>query len=598
MIKNLFLFFAALGLFSTLSRAQVSSVTGQYLQDNNILLNPGFESGIGKWTNSAGTFTADYTNFVQGKASGKIVLSAQALAFTQDSTSYVTALADGVQGLVSVYIKSEFPAKVCSRSAGSTVTTNCVDVVGNNRWSLYKVPSILGATSNGISVNTNGTSVTGTIYIDESFAGITDLAADVDASKIAGEAYFAGTASCNWTRASTTIGAFGTVAACPGPTIAHQYLGSWQTTDSDLPRVTVNNLPAGIYKAKFLVRHILSTSGGSGFSINDGTTTCEPQYGKTGGTGLYTSVGVECTFRYTSSGNRVFELYAGSTANTITVSNDTNTAPRISTKFILEYFGSSSVYAATANQNNVDVFSANISSSAVISSENVDWISSVSVASSTYTINFNSNIFTVAPSCVTTATIGSSSSNFGLAHIETAATNSSVVVETQIAGTDQAMPFQIVCQKQGADFTTTRLITGQFKELMTVPNVTKPKTCYYAFGGASATLASPTECTTGTCVEVVDTCGTVSAPTWATTAIYQNIIFASGTFANTSLVQCDCVAWDVTTGQDRNCGLYNNGNTTWAANSSGGLNFNALTYNSAGTQSTSFVQLTCQGTAP
>ena len=592
MIKNLFLFFAALGLFATLSRAQVSSVTGQYLQDNNILLNPGFESGIGKWTNSAGTFTADYTNFVQGKASGKIVLSSQALAFTQDSTSYVTALADGVQGLVSVYVKSEFAAKVCSRSAGSTVTTNCVDVVGNNRWSLYKVPSILGATSNGISINTNGTSVTGTIYIDESFVGITDLAADVDASKIAGEAYFAGTTGCNWTRTSTTIGAFGATAACPGPTIAHQYLGAWQTTDSDLPRVTVNNLPAGIYKAKFLIRHILNTGGGSGFSINDGTTSCEPQYGKTGGAGAYTFVGVECTFRYNSSGNRVFELYAGSTANTITVSNEVNTAPRISTKFILEYFGSSSVYTAPANQNNVDVFSASVSSTGVVSQENVNWINgNCTFAASASTCTLNSGIFIDSMNCTATSQanrftrVGTTSTNFSVYNYNT-------------SGVADQQAYYIVCQKQGADFTATRLITGQFKELMTVPNVTKPKTCYYAFGGASATLASPTECTTGTCVEVVDTCGTVSAPTWATTAIYQNIIFASGTFANTSLVQCDCLAWDVTTGQDRNCGLYNNGNTTWAANSSGGLNFNALTYNSAGTQSTSFVQLTCQGTAP
>lgn len=347
MIKNLFLFFAVLGLFATLSKAQVSSVTGQYLQDNNILLNPGFESGIGKWTNSAGTFTADYTNFVQGKASGKIVLSSQALAFTQDSTSYVTALADGVQGLVSVYVKSEFPARVCSRSAGSTVTTNCVDVVGNNRWSLYKVPSILGATSNGISVNTNGTSVTGTIYIDESFVGVTNLFADVDASRIAGEAYFAGTTGCNWSRTSTTIGAFGTVAACPAPTIVRQNLGAWQTTDADLPRITVNNLPAGTYKAKFLVRHVLSTSGNSAFAINDGTTTCEPQYGQTGGLAQYTGLVVECTFNYTSAGNRIFELYAGSTANAITISSDTAASPRISTKFILEYFGSSSVYTST-----------------------------------------------------------------------------------------------------------------------------------------------------------------------------------------------------------------------------------------------------------
>jgi len=494
MIKNLFLFFAALGLFATLSRAQVSSVTGQYLQDNNILLNPGFESGIGKWVNSVGTFTADYTNFVQGKASGKIVLSAQALAFTQDSTSYVTALADGVQGLVSVYIKSEFPAKVCSRSAGSTVTTNCVDVVGNNKWSLYKVPSILGATSNGISINTNGTSVTGTIYIDESFVGITDLAADVDASKIAGEAYFAGTTGCNWSRTSTTIGAFGTVAACPAPTIAHQYLGSWQTTDADLPIVTVNNLPAGIYKAKFLVRSVLTTGGNLGYAINDGITTCEPQYSHTGGIGQYTFVNVECTFKYTSSGSRSFQLYAGSSANTVTVSNDTIT-PRISTKFILEYFGASSVYTAPANQNNVDVFSAKVSSTGVVSAENIEWINGNCTISDTslFACSFNSNIFTVTPNCVVTAVDNSVDRT---AQIDSAS-NTAVNVRTQTATTKLAQPFNLVCQKQGADFTATRLITGQFKEVVKSQgsNGVDIQSVFFGSGANCASFCTTSPCT-------------------------------------------------------------------------------------------------------
>jgi hypothetical protein len=584
--------------FVTTLKAQVSSVTGQYLQDNNILLNPGFESGIGKWTNSAGTFTADYTNFVQGKASGKIVLSSQVLAFTQDSTSYVTALADGVQGLVSVYVKSEFPAKVCSRSAGSTVTTNCVDVVGNNRWSLYKVPSILGATSNGISINTNGTSVTGTIYIDESFVGITDLAADVDASRIAGEAYFAGTTGCNWTRASTTIGAFGTVAACPGPTIAHQYLGSWQTTDSDLPRVTVNNLPAGIYKAKFLMRHVLATSGNSGFSINDGTTSCEPQYGKTGGVGAYTFVAVECTFRYNSSGNRVFELYAGSTANTITVSNDTAASPRISTKFILEYFGSSSVYAATANQNNVDVFSAKINNAGdAVSEENIDWLPATCADADPgeSTCTFNSGIFTTAPNCVCAIKNQVSSGDCKITASSTGFTTyNSVATNYEI---------QVMCQKQGADFTATRLITGQFKELMTVPNVTKPKTCYYAFGGASATLASPTVCSTGTCVEIYDSCATGSAPTFSSAGVYNTFSFASGTFANSSHINCDCVGYDTTTAVPKDCRLsFTTGNVPIITNSSGGLTlsniYTSIPASSANTASNSYVQIKCEGQAP
>jgi hypothetical protein len=343
MIKNLFLFFAALSLFATLSRAQVSSVTGQYLQDNNILLNPGFESGIGKWVNSAGTFSIDYANFIQGKASGKIVLSSQALAFTQDSTSFVTALADGVQGLVSVYIKSEFPAKVCSRSAGSTVTTNCVDVVGNNRWSLYKVPSILGATSNGISVNTNGTSVTGTIYIDESFVGVTNLFADVDASTIAGESFFPSAASCAPTRTSTTIGAFNTDADCVAPTIVQQNLGQWQTTDSNGPIQIINNLPPGKYVAEFELGSVMSGAANTGFAINDGTTTCAATPG-----GSPTSIApktISCSFSYNNAGNRTFQIYGASSSGTLTISLDD--LLRGNVRFKLYYFGSSSVYTST-----------------------------------------------------------------------------------------------------------------------------------------------------------------------------------------------------------------------------------------------------------
>jgi hypothetical protein len=368
-------------------------------------------------------------------------------------------------------------------------------------------------------------------------------------------------------------------------------MGSWQTTDSDLPRVTINNLPSGKYKATFTFLSYTSNGNAPVFAINDGSTTCEP-ISTEQSNAFATSQVISCTFSYSNSGNRVFELYTGISSNTSRILNS-YTNPRGSTKFILEYFGSSSVYAATANQNNVDVFSAKINNAGdAVSEENIDWLPATCADADPgeSTCTFNSGIFTTAPNCVCAIKNQVSSGDCKITASSTGFTTyNSVATNYEI---------QVMCQKQGADFTATRLITGQFKELMTVPNVTKPKTCYYAFGGASATLASPTECTTGTCVEVVDTCGTVSAPTWATTAIYQNIIFASGTFANTSLVQCDCVAWDVTTGQDRNCGLYNNGNTTWASNSTGGLNFNALTYNSAGTQSTSFVQLTCQGIAP
>jgi hypothetical protein len=529
MIKNLFLFFAVLGLFATLSKAQVSSVTGQYLQDNNILLNPGFESGIGKWTNSAGTFTADYTNFVQGKASGKIVLSSQALTFTQDSTSYVTALADGVQGLVSVYIKSEFAAKVCSRSAGSTVTTNCVDVVGNNKWSLYKVPSILGATSNGISVNTNGTNVTGTIYIDESFVGITDLSADVDASRIAGESYFTGTSGCIWSRTSTIIGAFSTVAACPGPTIVRQSLGSWQTTDSDLPRVTINNLPAGTYKATFILVGYPTASAGTAFAINDGSSTCEAVGGMQAGN-LAATTTVSCIFNYTSMGDRVYELYAASTSSSVNVQNNTTT-PKYSTKFILEYFGSSSVYAATANQNNVDVFSAKISLTGVVSDENVDWINSNCIVSSNlFTCNWKSSIFTVAPNCnITAREVGATTPRVG--HIN-GLTTTDITFRgfATVSLTPNANDYIISCQKQGADFTATRLITGQFKEVVKSQgsNGVDVQSVYFGSGANCSSL-----CTTGTCTICNQIGFKITSVTHAGTGLY-NLNGIDGTKYNCS----------------------------------------------------------------
>jgi hypothetical protein len=281
------------------------------------------------------------------------------------------------------------------------------------------------------------------------------------------------------------------------------------------------------------------------------------------------------------------------------VSNDTNTAPRISTKFILEYFGSSSVYAAPANQNNVDVFSAKVSAAGVVSDENVDWISgncAISITSS-YTCTFNTSIFSAAPSCTMTALSGGA---IAVRHLNaTTSTTVNPYTFNPSSGAALAASFQIICQKQGADFTATRLITGQFKELMTVPNVTKPKTCYYAFGGASATLASPTECTVGTCVEVVDTCGTVTVGTSNSAGSYIDFTFANGTFSNNSPVHCTCTAYDTTINTAKDCvTVFQTGDSTWSSNSNGGYVANMATHDNVGTFSSSYVQLKCEGQAP
>jgi hypothetical protein len=643
MIKNLFLFFAVLGMFAALSRAQVSSVTGQYLQDNNLLINPGFESGIGKWTNSAGTFTADYSVFVQGKASGKVVLSSQNMDFYQDSTLFATQLADGMQAILTVKIKSNVAGvRVCPRQAGVVITSLCVSVQGNDKWGLYQIPFVTGATSQGISINSNSTSITGTVYVDESYVGVSNILNSSSEAKLAGEAYFAGTSSCNWSRTSTTLGAFTSTAACPGPTIVRQSLGAWQTTDADLPRVTVNNLPAGTYKAKFMFRHVLATSGNSAFAINDGTTTCEPQYGATGGLAQYTGLMVECTFNYTSAGNRVFELYAGSTLNAITISNDTAASPRISSKFILEYYGSNSTY--TTLNADTDWLSCGLTGSAftgfgssvptpslqckrqgsdlLIKGTFQAGTTPTAVEARMSLPTLNGVLLTSASSSVIpsvqlagNATVNASSTTFfgnytliepSVTYITFSRQDSTRNAYTKSLGTEissSGSQFSINARVPISGWQNSNLIIGTFNEVMTTPGIAKPKTCYYAFGGASATLASPTNCTTGTCVEIFDSCNSGSAPAFSATGVYNTFSFASGTFANSSHINCDCVGYDTTNAVPKDCRFsFTTGNVPIITNGSGGLTLSNIyttqPVSGGNTGSNSYVQIRCEGIAP
>lgn len=182
-MKQLLISFLSLVIvLTTPTFGQVDSVTDQYMGNGNLLVNPGLESGLKSWTNVAGTLSIESSVVIKGKRAGKVVLSSQALNLYQDVTSYQAQLADGVQGLASVRIKTSVSGlRLCPRQAGVINSSLCVSVASSNKWGLYKVPFILGATSNGISINSNGTSVSGTIYFDDAFVGATDLTQNINA---------------------------------------------------------------------------------------------------------------------------------------------------------------------------------------------------------------------------------------------------------------------------------------------------------------------------------------------------------------------------------------------------------------------------------
>jgi hypothetical protein len=530
--------------------------------NTNILSNPSFEHSTfsTSWTNSAGTFTQETSVVIDGKASAKLVLAAQTMSLTQSSTLYAAQFADGVQGLAMVRIKSDIALSVCSIQAGTVSTTNCVTTATDSKWGLYKIPFVMGATSQGVSIASSG-SVTGTVYVDDCFVGAVDLKVDIDASKIAGESYWPATANCTPTRTSTTIGAFGADADCVGPTIVTNSMGTWETTDANAIRQTVNNLPAGTYKATFYFGHVMTASNNNSFAINDGTTTCAGTAGN-GGSAAVDEAVVSCTFVYTSAGSRVFELYGASTGSTISISGSQIT-PAANPKFQLEYFGNNQVYSSQCGANCVDTFSAKVSSTDVVSDENIEWITGdcTNASSGQATCTFKAGLFTTTPNC--TATMAANISGASQSASVFSASSSSISVLTLAGGAANNQPFTLICQKQGADFVATRNIIGSFNEVVTSPGISKPKVCHYAFGGAASTLASPTLCTTGTCVNMKDTCGGMSTA-FSSAGIYV-LTVPSGTFANDSYI---------TTTSQHGVPANTCGASAYLANASGGATIN------------------------
>lgn len=144
---------------------------------------------------------------------------------------------------------------------------------------------------------------------------------EVSQATFIGSAHIPTTADCTPSLSSTTLTAFGTDAQCPGPTVEfNPGPGVIQTTDTDLPQFTVNNLPPGIYlvEMSFNLGHSGTSTTSLAAAVNDGTTTsgraaCQSP-ADDGNTECHMSISAQ--FSYTTSGNRTFSAYGSNAANT------------------------------------------------------------------------------------------------------------------------------------------------------------------------------------------------------------------------------------------------------------------------------------------
>lgn len=163
-----------------------------------------------------------------------------------------------------------------------------------------------------------------------------------------------------------------------------------------------------------------------------------------------------------------------------------------------------------------DTFSAKISAAGVVTDENVDWINGpATVATSTFTIPFNTSIFTVTPNCAFV-----SSANNSLIHVVLVSSSSSNAV-VYSARTDTGAPlagsFQIICQKQGADYVgNTALAVASDQNVRSIGSTGVDIQSVYF--GSSADCS--TACTTGTCTICNQVGSKITSVTWSSLGSY------------------------------------------------------------------------------
>lgn len=305
-----------------------------------------------------------------------------------------------------------------------------------------------------------------------------------------GSLNYARTLSCLWSRTgSTSWGDFSADTDCATPTVK----GNVTAPGTKIPALV---LPAGAPPG----RYVFTAIGGiykqgtmdfaAAFRFNDGTNSSSPGqvYNSASSTQSPTIVG-EITYTSALSSATTVRLQGVPSVSGGIAAIDVS-SPNLDFEIqVIRYplTGSNDVVVPASCINNPEcqnVFSAQVTSAGVVSSENVDWLNGNCTASNPWTCTFRTSLFSASPTCLAMSVNTSSTTNV------TSVSASSVVL-TNTAG-NQA--FNLVCIRAGSEWKS-----GPFPWLtgMVSSNSTSNLRYEDAFvsGGNPPTILNPT--TTG-----------------------------------------------------------------------------------------------------
>ena len=242
---SLFLLF----VWSVVAIAQPTPVEGQYNSQENLLTNPGFESGVAQgWvrTQDTGTFTVarELNDIAEGAQSAKVTVTSGTGSYSQCSTKNAAKLA-GQDGTSELWVKADVNSNLEVCALRDNVDVNCTDVVAG-ATNKYVISAPLTSVCNGVTVKTKA-AMTGTFSVDLAKTYLGTPSGKVAQAQYFGGVIAAGAPNCEWSTVATAFSNFAADADCNTFTAS----GRIKPPATKIPGFIIPaGSPSGVYKIK------------------------------------------------------------------------------------------------------------------------------------------------------------------------------------------------------------------------------------------------------------------------------------------------------------------------------------------------------------
>lgn len=292
----------------------------------NILANPSYEDGVGSPEWVASGVTPTQVAFAEpapnNENHARVDFSAGSQFFESASTNKPDSLGSGCSAQFK-YNGGDANIDVVIIDGSSNELFRST-LVARTDWGA--ISPIQFPCASAMKIRFESTADAAVFDVDEVYLGSTLGLSNLANVEVAGKAFFAETASCLWSNTGATLDDFGTDADCPGPTIVEENVGSWQTTDADLPQITINSLPAGKYEVIVDTSFGGPATGGAGnaLRVTDGSTNGQ-NCGLTNDSASSSHVTCRLLVTYSSIGSRTFKLQSQTSSGSVFIDNGTST---------------------------------------------------------------------------------------------------------------------------------------------------------------------------------------------------------------------------------------------------------------------------------